>query len=424
MPQSRTNYENMLKDVYGKGLRNAINETSVILTEIQRRADKIDFEGLDAVWAVHTGRSNSTASIAELGTLPSADRQKYIRLRQRTKTIVHPIKLSREVIASTRSSTGAFARAMEQEMRGAEADLKNNVGRQIYGTGRVQDDSPTVLRTGVIANVDGVVGSVITLVGYEEGAEIAFTDGEMRYFFVGMKIDAIDPADGSLESAAGGMEITAIDFAARTITVDDATGVSADDWICVHKSYDNEFMGLRVLINDAAGDQWDNTNTALIHNASSATNPSWASPVVGSRTTPVDEMLFENAYNESFLNGVGKEPPWILGSVGQRSELASQLQAQKRYDGRQMTLTAGWKGLEIARGTYFADRYAPDDDMFLVDPKELIWFQLEPFQWDDEDGKVLFKTDDQLAYEARFFGMQALGIGLRNSAVRVKVQPV
>lgn len=415
----------MLKEVYGIGLKNALNNTSVILQEIQRRSDKIDFEGKKAVWNIHTSRSASTGSRREFGKVPAPDRQRFTRAEETTRTIIHTIKLSREVIESTRSNTGAFARAMETEMRGAENDLRNDLGRQIYGQGRVQTDSTTTVRTGVIANVNGApAANVITLDNLDGGAVVPTSKGEMRYFFVGMLLDAINPANGARTSIAGGMEVTAVDAAAKTITVSDATGVLDNNWIVRQGSYDNEITGLRVLINNVEGDKYDGTNVASVHGLRSSQVPSWASTVSGGSTTAINEAIFETTGDTINTDGSGANPSLYVGSHEQRTELARQLQTQKRYDGRQTTLTAGWTGLQIARGTYVADRYAPSNDIFVIDPSELLWFSLADFQWDQEDGKVLFKTPDELAYEARYFGMFALGTATRGSHGRIKLQAV
>jgi hypothetical protein len=428
VPQSRTNFDDALKELYEVGLRNAINETSFVLQEATRRADRVNFQGREAVWAVHVRRSNSTGARAELGTVPDPDRQGYDSVRERTRTVIHTIKLSREVIASSRSSMGAFVNAMSAESRGAEVDLKNQYGRMIYGQGRQQTDSTTTLRTGVIANVAGApAGNVITLDNIRSGVAESLTDGEMRYFFVGMKLDAIDPADGSVEQtgtpeATDGMEITALDFAARTITVSDATGVADNDWIVVHGNYNNEFPGLRVLINDNTGDKPDGTNTVPVHGLSSATEPLWQSQVVGSTTTPISEIIIDEAFDAVLTDGDGEGITDFLGPIEQRRTLANQLQAQKRFDGRMRRLVAGFDGLDLARGTFIAERYCPGRDLFGVNWKQLLWFVLEDFQWDQEDGKVLFKTSNQLAYEARYFGMHTLGVANRNSHVRVVLE--
>lgn len=421
MPQSRTNFDEALKELYEVGLRNAINETSFVLQEVTRRADRVNFQGREAVWAVHVRRSNSTGARAELGTVPNPDRQGYNNAREQTRTVIHTIKLSREVIASSQSSMGAFVNAMTAESRGAEVDLKNQYGRMLYGQARQQADTTTTLRTGVIANVNGApAANVITLDNLREGNAESLTDAEMRYFFPGMLIDAVDPADGSVDEAA--MEIVSVDFANRTITVDDDGATADNDWICVSGNYNNEFPGLRVLINDAAGDQPDGTNTVPIHGLSSATQSLWASQKVGSTTTPISEILLDEAFDTVITDGDGEGFSTILGSFEQRRTLANQMQAQKRFDGRMRTLVAGFDGLDLARGTFVAERYCPGRDMFGINWSQLLWFVLEDFQWDQEDGKVLFKTSNQLAYEARFFGMHTLGVANRNSHVRIVLE--
>jgi hypothetical protein len=65
MPQSLTNFDNALKDTYGPGLKNALNNSNPALTEITQKPEGEDVIGRQAVWSIHSGRSTATGSAAD-----------------------------------------------------------------------------------------------------------------------------------------------------------------------------------------------------------------------------------------------------------------------------------------------------------------------------------------------------------------------
>lgn len=423
MAQDTSNASFALKTVFAPSMRNAINNSDPTETEFQRRFDREDFEGDNFVWSLHTKRSNSTRAIPEGGKTPAAGRQGGAKPQQATYEVVSTIKVSRKVIKASRSNRGSFRRVLELETSGAESDSKNNVCRQNYGRGVVQTGSETVLRTGVIAFVAGAPSAnVITL---DDGAGNALTAAEMRYFFVDMTVSAVDPADGSVDEA--GMVITAVDPAASTITVDDDGATADNDWIVLGDSagsaYNAEYPGLRVLLNSATGDKIDGTNTVLVHNVSSATNPAWATPTLSSAA--ISEKHLQDSYTKIMTDGNGEPGESIvLGSYEQQDALANKLIAQRRYESRETKLPTGWDGLKLSHGVFIPTRYCPTNLAWRINPQDMAIVENSPFEWDEEDGDVLFKTSDELNYEARWVGDRSLAALSRNSHCRIPLAAV
>lgn len=426
MPQNTTNANFLLKTVYGPGIRNAVNTSSAMFLTIQRKADKIDWEGENYVWSIRTGRSASTRGIAEGGKVPPADRQRGGKASQATFETVHTIKLTRKVIRAARSNRGALLRTLDDESTGAEEDLMNDLNRQIVGRASVQTATPTVMRTGVLGWVKGApAADVITL---DDSTGTNLTVGEMRFFFEGMTVTAIDPTDGTVTQA--NMTIVSVDEAAATITVD-ADGSTADNDILVRgdanaNAYTNEFPGLRVLINDATGDKIDATNTVLVHGLSSATNSKWQSQVVSG---PISESLLQSSYTRILTSGNGRPDAStvVFGSHEQQDELAAKLIALRRYEGRQTQFQTGWDpidALKLSQGVFIPDRYMPTNTAFRLSMSDIAIAENSPMEWDEEDGQVLFKTDDELAYEARFVCDMALVALNRNSHARINFDAI
>jgi hypothetical protein len=199
--------------------------------------------------------------------------------------------------------------------------------------------------------------------------------------------------------------------ATPSITLDAViAGVADEDYIVRQGNLGNELNGLRFLINA----------TSVYANVDPATVPNWAALTVGSSTTPVSEVLFDQASEKPGTDGDGSNPSLYIVEQDQRRKLASQLQAQKRYDGKQSTLKGGWKGLDLEYGTLVADRFCPSNDGFAINPEKIARFVGLDFTWDDDDGKILYKAlDGSDAVEARYKAYINLETPVRNAHTRI-----
>jgi hypothetical protein len=225
----------------------------------------------------------------------------------------------------------------------------------------------------------------------------------MRYFWVNQKVDVIDATTAAVNITT---TVSAVDRAAKTVTVASGTGSATGDFLVRSGSLGNEINGLRFLIK-ASG---------TYANIDPTTVPEWAAVAVGSSSTVISEIVLDQAVEGVETDGDGSTPSLYITEHTQRRKLASLLQAQKRYDGKETTLKAGWKGLSIAQGTLVADRYCPTDKLFAISPKELVRFVGLDFSWDEDDGKVLYKAlDGSDAVEARFKVYDNLEVTTRNS---------
>jgi len=402
MPQSLVNFDNALKELYAPGLRNAINNSSAIWSEAIKNTK--DIIGEEAVWSVRSGRSSSTGSRAELASLPTADRQRFVKARRGLSSVYHTIKVSGQAKHLTRTDASAFARALDTEVKGAEKDLKNDMNRQVFGQAVTVNGS---LSTGVLGTLsaDPGVAAVWTFANEDEST--------LRHFFAGMTFRAYDPATGTART--GTYEVLSVNRTAKTVTTTanaDAS-VASGDYIAradaSGTSLGNEIDGLRFLI-----------GTANYAGITAASNPVWNSVTVGSTSTPISEVILDEAAEAVETDGSGDDmsDALFIAEHSQRRKLNSVLQAQKRYEGRETTLKSGWKGLQLAKGTLVVDRYCPTSYFFGIHRPELQKFIGLDFQWDEDDGQVFYKAlDGSDAVEARFKGYVQLAATVRNCHV-------
>lgn len=396
MPQSLSNFSEAMKETYEPGLRNAINNSNVVWAESLRNEE--DLQGNEAVWSIHTGRSAASGMRAELGTLPTPDRQRFNKARKSLAYAYHTIKVSGQAKHLTKNDSAAFAKALETEVKGAEVDLKHSFSRQAFGQAVTVNGA---LATGVIATLSADPGTGTTLTVANEDASV------MRHFFRNMKLDVVNPSDGTIR-AGSPVTVASVNKSARTITVTAAlnAAIASGDFLVVTGNLDEEIDGLRALIK----------TSGTYAGIDPASVPEWASLSVGSTTTTVSENIFDEAVEVVETDGDGNSPELIVTEHIQRRKLAATLQAQKRYDGREVELKSGFKGLSLARGTLVVDRMCPTTYGFALHTPELSKFIGLDFQWDDDDGDVFFKAlDGSDAVEARLKGYVQLAATNRNS---------
>lgn len=404
MAQSLATFDAALKDDYGPGLQEAVNYSTVVLTEATKNDE--DIVGRRAVWSVHTGRSSSTSARAEGGTLASADRQRFSQVSDELKWLYHTVKVSGQAKALTKNDTGSFARALETELDGAEKELKLDVNRQVFGQKLTVNG---VLQSGVIATLSTDPGTGTTLTFANEPSSV------MRHFFADEIIQAINPSDGTVRSG-GPYTVVSVSKANRTVTVSAAvdTSIASGDFIvrsgtegtpAAKTNLDAEINGLRYLL-----------GSGVYAGIDPAAVPAWQALPVGSSTQLISEVVLDESVEDVETDGDGSTPTLTILEHTQRRKLASQLQAQKRYDGAVLTLTAGWQGLKLARTTVVADRFCPSTQAYVLSPKYLTRFVGMDWSWDDDDGKILYKAlDDSDAIQARFKAYFNLEVTNRNS---------
>ena len=404
MAQTLSNFDNAMKDDYGPGLRNAVNDRTAVWSQLDNNKESI--EGRQAVWAVHTSRSTSTGSRGDGGTLPTAGSQGYSQVRDNLATIYHTVKVTGASQLLSMGKDGAFVNALEANLRGAEKDVSNEAARQSYNT------AVSISSTLYLGAITGTATTGYTSQVYTFGNA---NKGLMRHFFVGMVVDQINASNAAVR---GTTTITAIDQAAQTVTVADATsGATTGDYLArtgnfaAAATWGYELNGLNYLLGSQA-----------YANLDPATQPLWQAQTAGSSTTQVSETLFDLAADKVQTDGDGGDIDLWISEQDNARKLAQQLQAQKRYDGREATLKGGWKGVQIQRGTLIADKYCPSNKIYGLNTEEISRFTAPEadFQWDDTGGSVLYKAlDNTHAVEARFFTFTNLETLTRNSHILV-----
>jgi len=397
-----------LKDDYLPPLREAVNNVNVIFSEISRNED--DIVGRQAVWPVHVKRSTSTASVGELATLPDPDAQGYVQATDKLATIYHTIKVSGPARHLTKNDRGAFLRELEATMRGAEKDVKQDLARQSFSSVVTIGSNDYKGSLTASAATQGTTTTSLVFANADEA--------ELRALFVGERISVINGSNGSVR---GNSTITAVNLSSKTVTISPGVNntVPGDyisrqgNWVAISSpvTFGYEMNGLGYL--------FSNKPYAGINPTS---EPLWQPVTTGSPTTTISEVVFVEAAEAVEIDGSGEAPSLWITSYLQRRKMAQILQAQKRFVNNEVTLRAGWKGLEITTGTLVVDRFCPSTVLYGINTRELVRFVGLDLTWDEDDGRVLLRTANQDAVEARMKAYHNLEATTRNAHVKTTLQ--
>ena len=404
MSQTRTNFDNALKDLYGPAMENGINNSTPLLSQMS--LGTAEFTGRQYVWSVHSGRSSATGSRHEAGTLPTADRQRTLQPKLTIASHYHTVKITNQALESARSNIGSFSTAMEIEMEGAVQDIAFDQGRQGYNhTATIN----SVTEQGAIATVNDASPSTTLPLDFE-GA--ALDESSMRYFFVGMLLDFVNASSGAVVKTSA--EVTAIDVDNRTITVDDVTAVVDNAVIFRAGNYtaaagSAEMHGLPIII-----------GTGDFAGITAASNPVWNGLTSGSSTTQISEIVLDTAQEEVELNGnaIGIRPTLTVMNNKQARKLKQLLAAKKLPFGETTELKGGFSGVQLAGQTVLTDRLCPVTSVFTITTRDLRKFVMSPWHWNTDGGKTLSRAlDGSDAVEGRYQAYHDIGAVVRNSHV-------
>jgi hypothetical protein len=187
----------VLKNMYIGTVNEQLNNEILINQILQLDSKSVDLEGLQAVVALHTGRSSGIGTRSEMDTLPTTGNQTHKKAVYDLKYHYAVIQVSGQALQKTKSNVGAFLRAYESELSGIKNDVALDQARQLYGDG-----------TGVIAAIPaGATSATQTLTNAEP-----ITHG---YLHPGMVIDIGTTANPTATASAA--VISDVNEAAGTI---------------------------------------------------------------------------------------------------------------------------------------------------------------------------------------------------------------
>jgi hypothetical protein len=382
--QTLSEFDQALRIDYLPVVREQLNNHSYLLTKVKR--NERDVSGKQWMLTAHYKRNSGVGAGTETG-LPTAGQQTYANPYGVVKYNRGRIQVSGPTIAASRNDKGAIVRALDSEIQGVTADLKNELDYQLHNDG-----------TAVRCIINGDPGTDSTTTVDNPGT---------RYLYDGLPIDILDPATGDITTSGTGGTVSSI---TNETNFEYSTGHNADvadnDWIIrtgarkvgdgtltTNVSY--EMMGLKGIVDDS-------TYVTTLHNLSRASYTWWNCATFTSddnsgtlRSLTID--LMQSAV--SAVEKEGGQVDLILCDHALRDAYAALVVADKRHVNT-MTLDGGFTALEFNGIPVVADSYMPNNTMFFISTPHLELMQMGDWDWMDKDGSVLARVSDYDAYEA------------------------
>ena len=97
----------------------------VLLEKVQRNSE--EYDGKKVVIAINKSRNSGLGAAAEDGTLPTAGNQGYEDATYTLKYVYGRGQITGQAMELSRTNAGAFAKALEREMKGLTRDFKNDL---------------------------------------------------------------------------------------------------------------------------------------------------------------------------------------------------------------------------------------------------------------------------------------------------------
>lgn len=389
----------VLKNLYLGNVQEQLFNQVLINQILQLDSKHVDLEGLQAVIALHTGRSGGTGSRDEMDDLPDPGYQRYKKAVYDLKYHYGVIQVSGQSLQKTKSNVGAFLRAYESELNGIKDDLALDFARQIYGAGN-----------GVLAQVQsGVTSQTLTLTSAEPLVK--------GFIYEGRIVDI-----GTLASptaSASAVEVDDFDESASTIHLTTSVTVLANDYIFVKgsaKANATKEMdsGIQKLIPTAA-------NTVGGIDASAAGNRIWDNLRDTSGGSISLTKLMQNL-NKVTRKGVQLDDlvclttPGVARLLFESSDFASKVTFPEVTE-----FKGGFEGISFSAGSgrvkMVTDRLAPWGKVHFIPKSNFRMFT--PGDWDflAKDGQAIKWVQNKDAFKSILFRYANMGTNRRNNSL-------
>ncbi len=371
-----------LKEFYLPGLRYQLNDkASPFLAQVEKKTENV--VGKEIVMAMRYGRVGGIGNRADDGELPTPNSRKTKQARWETKNLFSRFQITDKTIKASRTSAGAFASLLEQEISDCEADAKLDLSRQALGNG-----------VGTLATVTSVV------TGGGANSQV-FTVDTTMYLAEGMIVDLIDVSttpDAPLANATG-MEVLLVDDENKSVTVKPgasiATSAAVDDYLVVSGNLGKELTGVAAVM-----------SAGTLYGLSRTTYP-WLKAYTKAVNGAISENIIQAAIDRVETK-TSSQINFIQCAYDVRRAYIGLLSANKQTV-NSLELKGGWKAISYNGIPLVADKYLPNGTMDLLDLNDWAMYQMSDFEWMDADGAVLTRVANKAAYEATLYKYCDLG---------------
>lgn len=384
-----------LKEFYLPGLRYQLNDkASPFLAQLERKTENV--VGKEVVLAMRYGRVGGIGNRADDGTLPTPRPRQTKQAKWETKNMFARFQITDKTIEASKTSAGAFATLLEQEISDCEADAKLDLSRQALGDG-----------VGTLATVTAVDASG------DATAQI-FTVDTTTYLAEGMLVDLIDSSatPDAVLANANEMEIILVDDANSQITVTPKGDIHATagvgDYLVLSGNYNKELTGVKAVM-----------EADTLYGLSRATFP-WLKAYAIAHNGEISENVMQSGIDRVETK-TGSQIGFIQCAYDVRRAYIDLLSANKQSVNT-LELKGGWKAIGYNGIGLVADKYLPNGVMDLLDLNDWGLYQMSDFRWMEADGAMMTRVANKAAYEATL--LKYCDIGCQRPAGQVRISGI
>ncbi len=403
--QTLSGFAAALKEVYGPRIEEQLSITNV-LSDFIEESDDNDWTGNEVTYPIHVGRNEGIGAIGEDEALPQAGRQELATVKIPVKFNYGVFRLTKQIMASSQKSKGAFTRVMDYEMKGVTRDLGNDLERQNFGAG-----------AGVLCLVNGTQSlNATTNLTVDSPYGVSPTTNGARFLNPNMNIVVLAPTTSTVEATltiASGQ--AAIGTTGANITVTGTTNLTLSDnarivrWGSTDSAsgavnnLNKERMGLLGLIDDG-------TYVNTLHNVNRSQWPVFKSPVIASIGAISLDVIQRGVDLTDELGGGNFATNGIFfAHHSVRREYLKLLEADRRYSGADLKKPdGGTKQAALKRGgeITYGDvpmriaKHAPYGTIFGLERGQIVRYIQIKFEWADDDGSILKWVSRRDTWEA------------------------
>lgn len=315
-----------------------------------------------------SGINGGIGAGSEDGNLPTSSSNNYCELVTTLKNIYGTIEISDKAIRASENNSGAFVNLLNSEMEGLVKSGTINMSRMLFGDG-----------SGKLASTADILDGVINVSwGYN--------------LFQGMVVDLYDMYDKPIENFQG-RTINYVDRVRGKVILSGSTPttneIPYESYMVLQGSHNNEITGLKAIF-----DSTRKTIYGLSKEKHSFLNPLEIN--VGGCFTPIKlQEAIDNIEKVS-----GGQVDMILCSFDSRRKLLEML-SDKRMFVENQVFDGGFKTLSFNGIPIYADRFCPEQTIYLLNTKDFTLNQLCDWQWlEDDNGRILKQKPGKPVYTA------------------------
>ena len=392
VPETRTTFTDILKNVFAPSIITATSTKAKLLRLIETKAGKMDAGGKAFIQPLMFDNMGSTGFRAEDADLPNALPLSFTRASIPVYYGYFSVAVTGPAMATSDKDAFAWAEAWSQEIVGKQRAWAQHKNRIINGDGNA-----------ILAQVDGSISSTVVTVdnayglsGFNSsdvnGARFATSNMQVD-FYTGSSIRDTGAARISSVSTVGAYPSTS---AKLTFTAaGDVNEVVDGDYMYVAGAYGNEPPGLRLMIDDGSV-------ATTFQSVNTDTYPEFKSQVGYGATPGTAEGLTTNRM-QSLIDDIetqGGSVDWIITSNGVFLTYGEMARSENVITNAKK-LDTGWRVLEFDGIPIFKDSYSLDH-MYMIDNRCPVILEAKAEGWIESmiGGDIIQQDGDKDRWKA------------------------